>query len=216
MRLHALMIPFLLAGGCGPINAVPGTTENRSFAAKDFNRVALKGADNVNIIIGPAFSVRAIGPQNILDNLDITVENGTLKIARKSKNGLSVQWNSTSAVVTVTMPAIIGADVAGSGDLDIDAIAADNLELNIAGSGNIGAAGTAKNLKIGLAGSGDVNVQKLSAQTADISVAGSGNVSAHATKSAAISIIGSGDVMVSGTAQCAISKIGSGDARCTL
>ncbi len=212
--------------------------ETRAFTAVDFEGVTLAGSDDVRIIIGKAFSVKAVGTQKVLDALEISVENGVLKVARKSGSGSHFSWSGKgdrSAIVTVTMPLIRNAGITGSGDMDIAATAADRFEgsiagsgnmriasvsaaqtlLSVAGSGDLSALGTAKNLDLNLAGSGDIDASKLSSVDLSVSVAGSGDVRANAIGKARVSLVGSGDVAISGTKACAISKIGSGDVRCS-
>jgi hypothetical protein len=42
-----------------------GTGSARTFAIADFSGVALRGSDDVDVRVGPAFSVRAEGPSSI-------------------------------------------------------------------------------------------------------------------------------------------------------
>jgi Putative auto-transporter adhesin, head GIN domain len=239
LSITALFAPALLLSGCGRAegNAVDETSANRSFALSGFDQVALKGSDNVRVINGAAFSVNATGPQSVLDQLDISVEGKTLIVSRKNRSGWHMGWskqNRRGAIITVTMPAISGAALAGSGDLSVDSATGPKFEASIAGSGNLTLAstrvetlvadvagsgdmklaGTATNAEISIAGSGDVSAASLTTATADVSIAGSGNVDVRATGSAKVSLMGSGDVTITGTKACAISKMGSGNVTC--
>lgn len=242
MRLLILIPPLLFATACSasadngePLSGVKGS---RAFAASGFNAVSLRGPDNVIVKVGGAESVSAVGDQAILDRLEIEVVDGTLRVGRKKKDGM-MSWGSSergSATVTVTLPALKGASIAGSGDMNVDrvetasfdgsiagsgslsigSLAASSVDFSIAGSGDAHvAAGKADSLDISIAGSGDFDAGALAARTADISVAGSGGVKAGVSDAADVSIIGSGDVELFGNARCSVSKIGSGDVRCT-
>lgn len=225
---------FANGGGSSATRAVD---ETRTFAASGFDGVTLAGSDDVRIVIGKTFSVTAVGGAKALDALEISVEGGVLTIRRKSGSGRHFSWSAKGdqgAIVTVTMPIIRNARVAGSGDMDIAATAADRFEgaiagsgnmriasvsasetlLSVAGSGDLSAQGLTKNLDLNLAGSGDIDVVKLASVDLSASVAGSGDIRANATGKARVSLVGSGDVAISGTKECAISKIGSGDVRC--
>ena len=67
-------------------------------------------------------------------------------------------------------------------------------KFEIAGSGNIKAAGTAQKSSVAIAGSGNVETGGVQAKTASVSIAGSGDVRVHASDTADISIAGSGNV----------------------
>jgi hypothetical protein len=212
-----------------------GPPVTRNFDMRDFDGIALMGSDDVRVVEGDTFAVVATGTAQELDRLDIRVENRTLKIGRKSGNW-SASWSRKrrGIVVTVTMPVIVRAKLAGSGDMDVTSvrnpsfeatvagsgrlaigdIQADKADFSLAGSGDISAAGAVKTLDISVAGSGDVDVSALASDALSVSVAGSGDVRARSRGKASVSIIGSGDVTVAGTRNCAISKTGSGEVSC--
>ncbi len=210
-----------------------GTGASRSFAATGFTGVALKGSDDIDVRTGPSFSVQAEGDPAVLDQLDIRLDGKTLNVGRKMRAG--VMWDKGGAAkIHIVMPGLRDATVAGSGtmrvdraegsfdgvvagsgDLDIAALAATEASLSIAGSGNITLAGRADKVDLSVAGSGDVRGQQFKAARADISIAGSGSVRTNVSGPASVSIVGSGDVELRGGAQCKVSKIGSGEAKCS-
>lgn len=204
----------------------------RTYAVADFTAVDLRGADDVDVRVGPGFSVRADGDAKVLDHLKIEKVGDALRIGRTRTSGWS--WGGKGARISVTLPRLTSAAVAGSGDITIDRVqgasfdasgagsgtlsvgelAVDEAKVSIAGSGGAKLAGTAKTLRIEIAGSGDVAAGDLKTQTADISIAGSGSVRADVSGTAEVSIMGSGDVDVGPAAKCQISKMGSGSVRC--
>ena len=211
----------------------PGPMSQRSFDLTGFSSVSLGGPHDVVVTVGPAFSVRAEGPSNVLDRLDLKVEGNNLEIGMKKGN-----WsfrNTQRTVIHVTMPAIEAAAIGGSGDMRIDKAegrsfsasigGSGNIEVgsvrvgeasfSVAGSGDIRAAGTAQKSDVSIAGSGGVDVAGLETRSASVSIVGSGDVRARAMESANVSIMGSGDVEISGPAKCSVSKMGSGDVRCS-
>jgi Putative auto-transporter adhesin, head GIN domain len=235
MRSATLILPALLLSACNVAeSASPGPEGSRSFNLSGFDEVELAGSDNVRIIAGPAFSVKATGPEKTLERLKIEVEGNRLSIGRKKS--FTMGWNTDdTALVTVTMPLIKAASLAGSGDMAIDQVQTPEFEADLAGSGNLSIksaqveklgvsiagsgdvtlAGTTKTIDISIAGSGNVMAKDVSATDASISIAGSGNVDARASGEASISLAGSGDVTISGTSNCKTSKMGSGEVRCT-
>lgn len=200
----------------------------RSYQATGFTAVDLRGSDDVDVRVGPGFSVRATGDAKVLDALRVEVSGDTLRIGRR--RGVS----NGEARIAVTMPTLRGASIAGSGDLTVDRIsgaalsaalagsgslalgevAVERAELSIAGSGDISARGSAGDLRVRIAGSGDVDAPGLVARRADVSVAGSGDVRATVKGDASVKIMGSGDADLGAEARCTVQKLGSGTVRC--
>lgn len=236
MRVAALILP-LIAAACSGANASQdedqGPMASRSFAASGFERVKLAGSDDVRVIAGDTFAVEATGPQGVLDKLDIRVEGDTLVVGRERRSGWSISERK-GAVITVTMPVMRGATLAGSGDFRIATTAEDRFEarlagsgdLNIAdvraaetkfslaGSGDIRAKGRARAADYSIAGSGSIDARELLSESLAVSVAGSGDVAAHTSGHAEVRIVGSGDVTIAGTKDCTARKVGSGEVRC--
>ena len=209
-----------------------GGGATRTYAVADFTRVELRGADDVDIRVGPGFSVRADGDPEVLDRLKITKEGDAIRIGRVRTSGWS--WGGKDARISITMPTLAGTAVAGSGDirvdrvegpgfkgvtagsgnLRIDRLAVDEAIFRIAGSGGVEASGEVKAMEVEIAGSGDVDGSDLTAATAKVAIAGSGGVRARVNGPAKVSVMGSGDVDLGGEAKCEVKKMGSGSVRC--
>ena len=207
-----------------------GPVTQRSYQLAGFTGVSVAGPHDVIVRVGPAHSVRAEGPADILERLEVKLDGRDLEIGMK-KGSWRVKGKT---LIHVTMPAIESAAVAGSGDIRIDRVEGSRFaasiggsgdmdvgtirvgeaSFSVAGSGNIRAVGNANRSKVSIAGSGDVNLEALEAQTASVSIVGSGDVRARAMQTADVSIMGSGDVSMSGTAKCSVSKMGGGSVRC--
>lgn len=209
-----------------------GTGATRNFAASEFTAVELRGPDNVDVKTGASFSVTAEGDPKVLDQLDIRVVDGALRVGRKNTKD---RWSSRDhgARIHVVMPKLTAAAVAGSGDMGVERgegdfsgaisgsgdlniadLRANAANLSIAGSGDLNVAGNAAKLSASIAGSGDMDAVRLTATSADVSVAGSGSVRGTVKGPASVSIVGSGDVELGGGAKCTVSAVGSGEARC--
>jgi len=238
IRFTSIAIAALLAGAChfsaDAEERDPGPEVSRNYQVGAFDKIAVAGPYEVTVVTGGQPGVSAKGGQNLLEETDVVVEDGTLKIMPKKHKGIRWNWNHGKAVFTVNAAALRGAaiagsggisvdkvagdfdgDVAGSGDLKLASVAGGKIKLAIAGSGDVSAAGKADSVELSIAGSGDINAGGLSSETADVSIAGSGNITANASGSAAVSIMGSGDVEVTGGAKCSVSKHGSGNVRCS-
>jgi Putative auto-transporter adhesin, head GIN domain len=221
MRMIGLALLALPLAACGAWGnderggdaaAASGSGGARAFQVADFDEVALRGHDDVIVRVGPAFSVRAEGPSEELDKLEIRKDGSTLKIGRVGqKNGFNWGGDSSKGVrVTVTMPAIRGAASAGSGDMTIDRVSGDEFEVSLAGSGDmtLGQIAT-RSAEFSLAGSGSI-AAKGQVGKLEVSIAGSGDIDAPELRA----IMGSGDVDLGSGAKCETSKMGSGSIRC--
>lgn len=212
----------------------PGASVSRNYQLAAFDKIEVAGPYDVTVTTGGQPGASAKGGDKLLDETEVVVENGTLKIRAKKRKGIRWSWGKRGkAEFTVTTAMLHEAGIAGSGGISVDKVEGDfkggvagsgdltlaavnggAVELEIAGSGKITAAGKAQSTKVGIAGSGDVQAGGLAARTADVSIAGSGNVQANASDSAKVDIAGSGNVTVTGGAKCDVSKAGSGNVTC--
>ncbi|RHW18678.1 DUF2807 domain-containing protein [Sphingomonas gilva] len=216
-----------------------GQQGQRQFQLANFDTVSLEGPDNVEVRVGPAFSVTAQGDTGVLKALEIKLDGSELEIGRKNQRS-GFRWGNDEGdeagplKVIVTMPAIRAANLAGSGDMSVDKVSGDSFdaalagsgdmllgalavktaELSIAGSGDIKASGAADQVSVSIAGSGDADGSGLAAKAADVSIAGSGNVRLAVDGAADVSIVGSGDVDLGPKARCQKSIMGAGDVIC--
>lgn len=219
--------------GADAENRDPGAEVTRDYQVGAFDKIAVAGPYEVNVVTGGQGGITAKGGENLLAETEVVVEDGTLKIKPKKKKGMRWSWGEGKAVFTVNAAALRGVaiagsggisvdkvagdfdgDVAGSGDLRIGQIAGGRVKLAIAGSGDVEAAGKADSVDLSIAGSGDMRTGGLASRTAEVSIAGSGNVEANASETADVSIMGSGDVRIQGGAKCSVSKAGSGNVTC--
>jgi carbon monoxide dehydrogenase subunit G len=209
--------------------------DHRNYEVAGFEKVSSAGPQNVVISVGPAASVRAEGPRETLDLLEVVVKHGSLEIRPKHEWGWNYRWPATgSATFYVTLPQLSAvsqagsgemkidnvetddfkASVAGSGQMEIAMLAADDAKFSIAGSGDLTARGRARRSELSIAGSGSAKMHDVASETAKISIAGSGEAELTVQGNASVSIVGSGDVDIAGPANCSVSRMGGGHVRC--
>ncbi len=215
-----------------------GPMVQKSYQVGNFTQVEVAGPFDVTIHTGQAPSVNAHGNQKLIDRLIVEVKDDKLVIHPESSRGwFNWGWGTNgSADIAITVPAISGATlagsgginidsvkgdafegtVAGSGDLNIDSVEVQSLKLAIAGSGDVRAkAGQTGSAAYKIAGSGGIDARNVKAQSAEVSIAGSGSINGQATTAADVKIMGSGDVTLTGGAKCNVTKHGSGDVNCS-
>lgn len=230
-----LLVPTIILAACSA-DAAPshGGATSRSYDVGSFDAVSLEGRHDVIVKVGAPAAVRAEGDAEALDQLKISVENGSLKIDDQKHGGWNFGSKKGRATIYVTVPALkaaalggsgniridrvdgadFSASLGGSGNIDLGAMQVGKADFSLAGSGNIRAVGKASNASISIAGSGNVNAASVEARTASISIAGSGNANIRALDKADVVLMGSGGGDVSGSAKCSLSKMGSGSLRC--
>jgi hypothetical protein len=216
-----------------------GPTVSRNYQVGSFDQIELAGHYDVEVRTGANPSVSATGPEKLMERLEVDVRGSQLRIRPKNERrwfNFGRGMHSGKVQVTVTVPTLKSAslagaggiridkvqgeefegEIAGSGDLRIGAVQVQTFRLGIAGSGDLHAGtGRAQRAEYEIAGSGGVEASGIASERIKVSVAGSGDVKAHATQSADIDIVGSGDVEVTGGAKCSIDKAGSGEVRCS-
>ena len=213
----------------------PGTSVNRTYQVAAFDRIEVSGPYDVKVTTGGAVGASATGGDKLLDDTEVVVENGVLKIRPKKRDGINFHWGKRgTAKFAVTTAMLHGAAIAGSGGISVDKVSGDfkgaiggsgdlavaqiaggMVDLAIGGSGSITAAGTAQSTSIKIGGSGEVDASGLAAKTASVAIGGSGSARANASETAKVSIAGAGDVAITGGAKCSISKVGAGDVTCS-
>lgn len=165
------------------------TSEERQV--KEFSAVEIAGSADVDITIGEVQSVTVEAEDNILPLVETTVRGDRLVIGTKINTSISP---TRPIRVTITVTSLNAARITGSGNINIEGIDADSVELEVAGSGDITATGSAERVEVSLSGSGNILGGELEARTANVSINGSGDITVYASESLDATIRGSGNV----------------------
>ncbi len=178
----------------------------------DFTKVGIGVPADVFVTQSANQSVRIESNQSNLDKIEVAVKDRKLVIKSKKNNTRF----SGKIKIYISMNKVNGLSLAGSGSITTQGkINTDDLDLSIAGSGNISSKNlTAESVKISIAGSGKINLSGDGiANSLKASIAGSGDVQAKdfKTKYIKTSISGSADCYVSATEELKVSLSGSGN-----
>ena len=185
----ALILAFLLSSAI----TIAQSTETRNLTG--FTQVSFGVPGNLNIHIGSEFKVILEGDKDFLAEIITDVSNGRLTIRTKERR--KPMFNNKKVVVNITMPAISGLSVSGSGTAEIfDSFKTESLSLVVSGSGQLILNDvSSENLSCSVTGSGDIIISGASGKDLRCSVTGSGNITLKSSGSfstADISITGSG------------------------
>jgi hypothetical protein len=211
-----------------PVHA-PNDKEIEKRNVADFSIVSLSISADVYITQGNQTSLEIQASEKSLKNLVTKVDGDELNIKWNRNN-----YSNGEITIRITMQEIEGFNIAGSGnifansaikcneielsiagsgDIKLKDISANEITSNVAGSGNVVLGGNNKvrSHSINIAGSGDVSAKKLEVNEVTVSIAGSGDCYVHAVEELEVNIIGSGDVYYYGSPEVESNVMGSGD-----
>ncbi len=193
----------------------------------EFTGIDLKIAANVYITQNDFFEVVAKGEQNIIDELELDVRNGTwdiefddcmkdyeldIFITLPKVTFLAISGSGEILGETFFDPQDITLRISGSGDMCLG-LYSEHIDAKITGSGEIELEGASEQLDLKITGSGDLGSFNLITERADINISGSGDASVHVLEFLRVKISGSGDVFYKGFPDLDIDISGSGDVR---
>jgi len=171
----------------------------------EFHAIQLETSATVLVKVGEAPSLHLSGDDNLLPEVQTEVRNGVL-IVDLHRSGTF----RCGLELVIGTPSLERFDIEGSGEVKIQGLADERVELAIEGSGTIRAQGTAQKLIGSIEGSGSLSLVELAAVDADLSIEGSGSMDVHVAKALHYSIEGSGSIHYAGGPQLAGQIDGSG------
>lgn len=190
-----------------------GNTVTIERSVGDYNRVALAGWFDVELVDGNEGELTLTGESNLLEYIKTEVKDGKLTIKqRKGVNLKPSNWNE-GILIVVPVESINGVSLSGSGDIvGKTTLKSDNFKTSISGSGDITLQVEAKSVDASMSGSGDI---RLSGNTTDfeVSVSGSGDIRAYDLEADFVDaqVSGSADIKVTAKEMLKARVSGSGD-----
>ena len=195
-----------------------------------FNSIASSGSFEVQVKIDGSESLKLVGNEADLKQVETVVENGKLQIRNKDRHGWWGDSHHGKIEVYITARSLSGLTVAGSGSIRVEgslngdvtltvsgsggintSLKADNTNIVLSGSGGLKLNGSTNDTNITISGSGNVSARDLKANSVNVSIAGSGNVNIDAEKSITAHLVGSGSLNYTGNASVRdIRTVGSG------
>jgi hypothetical protein len=200
--------PFFGPGVRGSGNVISSIREVSSF-----DSIRIDYPARVLISQGNTESLKVEAEDNLLAGLKTEVRNNELRIYYKSQDGEHV--NPTKAVtITITVRDLNSIHFSSAGELIVNGLEADNLEVNLSGAGNVElndisvrglninlsgagsatASGSADDLSLNISGFGDFDGEDLEGQTADVNISGAGSATVWVEEELDATISGAGSV----------------------
>lgn len=153
---------------------------------------------DVTFTQGDVASVHVSGPQEAIERL--TFEDGRLAFRDEGEHRgqIHILGRSDGLTVTITAPDVSRFVLEGFGDLDLNAIDLETLDIIVEGAGDITARGRAGQLNLTVEGAGDADLDELFATNAEIRIEGGGQAEVRASDRANVVIEGVGEVDFAG------------------
>ena len=215
-----LLVALLVTGCSFQVVAGSGKVVTETRDVSNFSRVTLAGIGNLILTQGESESLKIEADDNLISYFKTEVQGNTLTIGLKDEY-MGVMLQPTKPIkFYLTVKDLEAVTLAGSGNINADALKVKDFGVTLAGSGNISVTTlSAAKVDIHLAGSGDVAIDTLKADELTSNTAGSGNIIFQQLTVPAVNvtIIGSGDARL-GTMTATslyVSASGSGNVSAT-
>lgn len=189
-----------------------GGMVTQTLDVEDFNKLGVALHAKVILTQGNTQKVTVQGQQNIIDIIKREVKGGSWDIGFPSKYKVK---NYDKLTINITMPSFKALAIAGSGQIETngDFSGLGDVNMAIAGSGEIAVGGSAQDIHLEIAGSGSIDVAGLSSTDCEVEIAGSGDCQVNVGGNLDVSIAGSGSVRYKGSPSVSSSIAGSGSVR---
>ena len=214
----SLLMSATLVSAQGAIVA-SGKYITKNVKVSGFDRIQLKGSPTIEYTQSSGGTkVQVTGSDNLVDLIECRVEGSTLIVNMKPHTNISY-GKAGRLKVLVSSPSLRSAFLQGSGDIYLGNLKAEELEVSLAGSGDIVAGDVTCNGDFSalLKGSGDIDVKgQIRAKSVSLTLQGSGDLNVVGVTGSEISAMlqGSGDLKVRSayTTSTVTAKLsGSGD-----
>jgi len=224
------MRTFLLAAAVTVVLASPATAATRNFGIEGFTKIRVEGPYKVTLATGVAPFAKASGSPTALDRVAIEVHDDTLVIqTNQSAWGGYPGENPGPVEVTVGTHDLSSASLTGAGSLAIDNVqglsfalgvqgsgaveianvAADQLQVNLAGTATAKLKGHARSITALVRGLSSLDAANLAAPAVHITADGSSTIDANATDTARVDAWGPATIRFTGHPSCTLKITGS-------
>lgn len=224
MRTFLITVPLMLA--IAP--SAQGAT--RSYGITDFTKVRVEGPYKVTLMTGVPPYAKASGSSTAMDRVAVEVRGDTL-VVRTDPSAWGGYPGIDPGPVEVSIgthdlanASLIGSGnivisrvtglsfalaVQGSGSAQINDVAADQMNVSLAGTANARLAGRTKRLTAVVRGLSALDAAKLSTPGVHISAEGSATIDAFVAQSAQVDATGPATIRFSGGPSCELHVSGS-------
>jgi hypothetical protein len=171
--------------------AVAAQADDQVRNAPPFKSISVRGPISVTVEAGRTQSLTVRGNDRFVQGLASEVVNGELRVHMRDKN---VSTNKMDQRIIITMPELRAFSAEGAGEIKLDNIRGERLDVNYRGAGSMGITGRVKSFRMKAEGVGEVNTKALIANDVDIDFQGIGDVQIYAKDKLDVAVQGMGSV----------------------
>lgn len=197
----------------GPSERGSGNIIEETRKVSGFDSISVDYPASVFISQGNTESLKVEADDDVLPGLKTEVMNNELRIYYKKDGDKRINPTKT-IVITITVKDLKAVDFSSAGELTMDGISSDGLDISLSGAGNIDlndvnvkelsvnmsgagsmtASGTADDLSLNISGFGDFNGKDLQSKTGSVNISGAGGASVWTEDKLDATISGAGSV----------------------
>ncbi len=166
-----------------------GDMETRELDLKEFQKIDVGGAFDLEITLGDEQKVTMTIDDNLWDNLEAEVHGSTLEIG----------WDKNcqpddDCTVVIVVRELKGMEIHGAADVEIEGYRGDSFSFDVSGAAELEMDGEVDRLDINVSGAGDIDTRELMAKSVEISVSGAGEAKVYASESFEGRVSGVGNI----------------------
>ncbi|GJL95976.1 MAG: hypothetical protein DHS20C05_23810 [Hyphococcus sp.] len=177
-------------------------TVTRTLDLKGFEKIDVAGVYDLDIRVGPDFSIELSGPDYEMSRVESSVEKGVLRLdQREASRSEKKRWRNKRQGVdaVITLPNLTALEISGVVEGTAQGISTETFEVDISGVGEIELSGECGELDANVSGVGDLDAEELKCRNVEIRLSGVGDASVYARDEVDASVSGMGDIDVYGS-----------------
>ncbi|MFC5477970.1 head GIN domain-containing protein [Massilia suwonensis] len=185
MRRLALVLALSLAAGAA-------SAADQARNAAPFTSISVQGPISVTVDAGGAKqSLLVRGSDAFLNEVTTEVVNGELRVRMRDKKINNVNGDQR---IVVAMPQLRAFNAEGAGEIKLNNVRGERLDVNYRGAGSMTINGEVKLFKMSAEGVGEVDTKALVANDVDIRFQGIGDVKVYAKERLDVKVQGMGSL----------------------
>jgi len=210
------MVVLVLWGvaACSAVKIGSGPVVTLEKPLSGFDRIEAAWGFDVQIRQGDTFAVLLRVSENLVDDLDVAVRQGTLHLGLRAALGVA----NAHLEAEVTLPALSGLEVSGGADARLESfrlddpftlgasggaklrgdVEAGSIRADVSGGAEVSLSGTGEDLELNVSGGGEADLPGLTVREATVEASGGGTATVHATDSLDAEATGGGRVYYKG------------------
>ena len=210
----SLLALLLVATACGDVSInfssaieASGDVVSTSFDLDDFDEVEVQSAFTAFITVGDATDIEILANESFVDELDVRVEDDTLKIGMKS--GVNLRNGTLEA--RVQLPFLVRAKVSGASTATVVGAVGPDQAYEATGASELTIEGTGSTVRIDASGASDIDVRLDDVVAVDVELSGASTVGVRHAETVTGELSGASDLTVPPDAIVDVDTSGASD-----